>query len=61
MMTPIILQGINRHMQVSCPVLMGDLNFPDVNWEHHVVDTNRSEKCMQYAEVHFGVGTKGAD
>lgn len=26
-------------------VLVGALNFPDINWEHHAMDTSSPEGC----------------
>ena len=34
-------------------VLMGDFNFPDINWEYHTADTNRSKKFPNHAEENF--------
>ncbi|GAB0207654.1 hypothetical protein GRJ2_003231100 [Grus japonensis] len=34
-------------------VLMGDFNFPDVNWEHHTADTNKSRKFLKHVEDNF--------
>ena len=34
-------------------VLMGDFNFPDVNWKHHTVDTNRCRKFLKHVEDDF--------
>ena len=34
-------------------VLMGDFNFPDINWEYHTADTNRSRKFLMHIEGNF--------
>ena len=34
-------------------VLMGDFNFPDVDWEHHTVNTNRSRKFLKHVGDNF--------
>ncbi|KAK4819838.1 hypothetical protein QYF61_012983 [Mycteria americana] len=34
-------------------VLMGDFNFPDVNWEHHIADTNKSRKFLKHVGDNF--------
>ena len=30
-----------------------DLNFPDINWEYHAVDANRSRKFLKHVEDNF--------
>ncbi|KAK4806962.1 hypothetical protein QYF61_027329 [Mycteria americana] len=34
-------------------VLMGDSNFPDINWEYHTVVTSKSGKFLKYVEDNF--------
>lgn len=31
-------------------VLMGDFNFPDINWEYQKADTNRSRKFIKHSD-----------
>ena len=32
---------------------MGDFNLPDMNWEYHTEDTNRSRKFLRHVEDNF--------
>jgi len=32
---------------------MGDFNFPDINWEYHGVNINRSRKFLKHLEDNF--------
>ncbi|GAB0207632.1 hypothetical protein GRJ2_003228900 [Grus japonensis] len=34
-------------------VLMGDFNFPDINWEYHTAVTSRSGKFLKFVEDNF--------
>jgi len=34
-------------------VVMGDYNFPDINGEYHLADTNRSGTFLKHVEEHF--------
>ncbi|PKU28826.1 rna-directed dna polymerase from mobile element jockey-like [Limosa lapponica baueri] len=34
-------------------VLMGDFNFPHINWEYHIAETSRSGKILKFVEDNF--------
>lgn len=44
------LSGISRSAAL---VLMGDFNFPDISWENHTANTNRSRKFLRHVNDSF--------
>ncbi|KAK4807054.1 hypothetical protein QYF61_018395 [Mycteria americana] len=44
------LREISRSVAL---VLTGDFNFPDVKWDYHTADKNRSRKFLKHVENNF--------